>query len=99
MQHQAAFHLGLHCLQKYSFRGFSNTKGYIFKDTTIIIHLMVWSNPSVLSINNLSKSKQKVADKTAPLRAGRSVTTGFIQASMSKIQELFKASLTVFKDF
>ena len=27
MQHYAAFHLGLHCLQKYSFRGFPNTKG------------------------------------------------------------------------
>ena len=27
MQHYAAFHLGLHCLQKYSFMGFSNTKG------------------------------------------------------------------------
>ena len=27
MQHYAAFHLGLHCLQKYSFRGFLNTKG------------------------------------------------------------------------
>ena len=27
MQHVAAFHLGLHCLQKYSFRGFTNTKG------------------------------------------------------------------------
>ena len=25
MQHYAAFHMGLHCLQKYSFRGFSNT--------------------------------------------------------------------------
>ena len=25
MQHNAAFHLGLHCLQKYSFRGFLNT--------------------------------------------------------------------------
>ena len=22
-----AFHLGIHCLQKYSFRGFTNTKG------------------------------------------------------------------------
>ena len=28
MQHYAAFHLGLHCLQKYSFRGFPNTKGF-----------------------------------------------------------------------
>ena len=28
MQHFAAFHLGLQCLQKYSFRGFLNTKGY-----------------------------------------------------------------------
>ena len=27
MQHFAAFHLGLHCVQKYSFRGFPNTKG------------------------------------------------------------------------
>ena len=27
MQHYAAFYLGLHCLQKYSFRGFQNTKG------------------------------------------------------------------------
>ena len=26
MQHYAAFHLGLRCLQKYSFRGFPNTK-------------------------------------------------------------------------
>ena len=28
MQHYAAFHLGLHCLQKCSFRGFPNTKGF-----------------------------------------------------------------------
>ena len=28
MQHYAAFHLGLHCLQKYSFMGFPNTKRY-----------------------------------------------------------------------
>ena len=28
MQHDAAFHLGLHCLQKYYFRGFPNTKGF-----------------------------------------------------------------------
>ena len=27
MQHCAEFHLGLHCLQKYPFSGFSNTKG------------------------------------------------------------------------
>ena len=27
MQHYAAFCLGLHCLQQYSFRGFPNTKG------------------------------------------------------------------------
>ena len=27
MQHYAAFHLGLHCLQKYSFSGSPNTKG------------------------------------------------------------------------
>ena len=27
MQHDAAFHLGLHCLPKYLFRGFQSTKG------------------------------------------------------------------------
>ena len=27
MPHYVAFHLGLHCLQKYLFRGFPNTKG------------------------------------------------------------------------
>ena len=27
MQHYAAFHLGLHCLQKHPFRGFKNTRG------------------------------------------------------------------------
>ena len=27
MQHNAAFHLGLHCLQKYPFRVFPNTRG------------------------------------------------------------------------
>ena len=27
MQHNAAFHLGLYCLQKYLFRGFPKTKG------------------------------------------------------------------------
>ena len=27
MQHNAAFHLGLHCLHKYSFRGFTEYKG------------------------------------------------------------------------
>ena len=27
MQHHAAFHLGLHCLPKYPFRGLQNTKG------------------------------------------------------------------------
>ena len=27
MQHYAAFHLSLQCLQKYPFRGFPNTKG------------------------------------------------------------------------
>ena len=29
MQHYAAFHLGLHCLKKYSFRGFPEYNGLI----------------------------------------------------------------------
>ena len=32
MQHYAAFHLGLHCLQKYSFRGFPQKKGLNLTD-------------------------------------------------------------------
>ena len=30
MQHYAAFHLGLHCLQNYSFRGFPKYQGLTF---------------------------------------------------------------------
>ena len=30
MQHYAAFHLGLHCLQKYSLMGFPKYKGLTF---------------------------------------------------------------------
>ena len=28
MQHNAAFHLGFHCVPEYPFRGFQYTKGY-----------------------------------------------------------------------
>ena len=31
MQHYTAFYLSFHCLQIYSFRGFSNTKGLFVK--------------------------------------------------------------------
>ena len=38
MQHDAAFHLGLHCLKKYSFRGFPNTMGYLlFMKSDLIV--------------------------------------------------------------
>ena len=30
MQHYAAFYLGLHCLQKYLFRGFPSTKDLVY---------------------------------------------------------------------
>ena len=29
MPRSVAFHLGLHCLQKYLFRGYQNTKGFL----------------------------------------------------------------------
>ena len=32
MLHSAAFYLSLHCLQKYLFRGFHSTKGYVKKN-------------------------------------------------------------------
>ena len=35
MQHNAAFHLGLHCLRKYPFRGFLSTMGQV-KDLGLI---------------------------------------------------------------
>ena len=40
MQHNAAFHLGLHCLQKYSFRGFSN-KSYCSQTGHLCVHACV----------------------------------------------------------
>ena len=33
LQHNTAFHLGLHCLPKYLFRGFQYTKGYCIAHT------------------------------------------------------------------
>ena len=32
MQHTAAFHLGLHCLSKYPFRGFQHTRDQTIMD-------------------------------------------------------------------
>ena len=46
MQHDAAFHPGLHCLQNYSFRGFLNPKSkYTFYSV-----LVVWFPPLDLPI-------------------------------------------------
>ena len=39
MQHYAAFHLGLHCLQKYSFRGFRMQR---VKKTEVLISAFVF---------------------------------------------------------
>ena len=38
MQHYAAFHLGRHCLQKNSLRGFSNTKGLIVSSLLDVVN-------------------------------------------------------------
>ena len=51
MQHDAAFHLGLHCLPKYLFRGFPVYKGlvniklvhvHLFKVSIEVIAFMSW---------------------------------------------------------
>ena len=39
MQHYAAFHLGLHSLQKCSFRGFRNTKGLYIDIIIVASHI------------------------------------------------------------
>ena len=36
MQHYAAFHLGLHCLQKYLFRGFPEYNGLSWSFSVIV---------------------------------------------------------------
>ena len=41
MQHCAAFHLGLHCLLKYSLRGFQNTWGKNVHFLTIVILIKI----------------------------------------------------------
>ena len=40
MQHYAAFQLGLHCLQKYWFRGFPNTKPERFNPFLVISNFL-----------------------------------------------------------
>ena len=46
MQHNAAFHQGLHCMQKYSFSGFPNTKGV--KSTVFMLNN--WTARSVQTV-------------------------------------------------
>ena len=40
MQHNAAFHLGLHCLSKCPFRGFQYTKGKVNEVVLYSLHSM-----------------------------------------------------------
>ena len=46
MQHDAAFHLGLHCLPKYPFRGFQYTRGLSCHCTyflaTVVTRTLLW---------------------------------------------------------
>ena len=41
MPHCGVFHLGLHCLTKYPFRGFWTTKGYLVTVSVLWLFLMV----------------------------------------------------------
>ena len=66
MQHYAAFHLGLHCLQKYLFRGFP--KGWILCSKISIIILHNWCISKCISffhvlrmIDFLKKYKNLIA--------------------------------------
>ena len=47
MQHYAAFHLGLHYLQKYSFRGFPKTKGFYLQHSSCNQLFLIRMNKSV----------------------------------------------------
>ena len=56
MQHYAAFHLGLHCLQKCSFRGFQNTKGSIFGR----VHAILVERQQLLPFNWHGKQSEQI---------------------------------------
>ena len=53
MPHHAAFHLGLHCLQKCLFMGFSNTKGYTISSYMISVSVSEVSSKKVKLYNFL----------------------------------------------
>ena len=72
MQHYAAFHLGLHCLQKYSFRGFPNTNGY---ESVIIFQVTVISQAQ--HIQDLSTIEMEAHQKVSPLST-RPATARFL---------------------
>ena len=60
MPQYAAFHLGLHCLLKYPFRGFPFTKGYVSAISTILIwHMKMTGDVLVMD----SRKKVVIFDK------------------------------------
>ena len=56
MQHYTVFHLSLHCLQKYSFRGFPNTK--------LTLHLFKKILPGIPSVSNSLDQDQALSSRS-----------------------------------
>ena len=77
MQHYAAFHLGLHCLHKYSFIGFPNTKGYVYiKGSCEHICCRYSKEPSQIG-RRVATVREKVLENEKCSRSGKSQGISF----------------------
>ena len=65
MQHYAAFHLCLHCLQKYLFRGFPNTKGYKAYNTPHYNMYLSYCGSQMFLPWNFTKELQEIYHEVA----------------------------------
>ena len=66
MQHHSAFHLGLHCLLKYPFRGFPNTKVSLYACWVMYDIVGIQSEYLTVGIQTVCKDYQPIMtyDKT-----------------------------------
>ena len=67
MQHHAAFHQVLHCLQKYSFRGFPEYKGLLKSSGAIAFQYKGYHHYAILNIVDLLSKNHHFAGKSGPL--------------------------------
>ena len=93
MQHYAAFHLGLHCLQKYSFRGFQNTNGSIFGP----VHAILVERQQLLPFNWHGKQSEQIIRFRVKITAILAIFWSF--SEVLKVIKVFTEIYRFFKRF